>query len=68
MRLGACALEIGDAFRRARAAAEDAWDWGAAGVTSALTPEMEAAQAAKRAAASAASRSLPLLVTTKLTS
>ena len=45
-----------DAFRRARAAAEDAWDWGAAGVTSALTPEMEAAQAAKRAAASAAER------------
>ena len=45
-----------DAFRRARAAAEDAWDWGAAGVTSALTPEMEAAQAAKRAAASAAEK------------
>ena len=45
-----------DAFRRARAAAEDAWDWGAAGVTSALTPEMEAVQAAKRAAASAAER------------
>ncbi len=45
-----------DAFRRARAAMEESWDWGAAGVTSALTPEMEAAQAAKRAAADAAER------------
>jgi hypothetical protein len=37
-----------DAFRRARAAAgEGAADWAAAGVPEALTPEMEAAQAAK---------------------
>ena len=52
----AASRQTRDAFRRARAAEEDAWDWGAAGVTSALTPEMEAAQAAKRAAASAAER------------
>ncbi len=37
-----------DAFRRARAAAgEGAADWAAAGVPEALTPELEAAQAAK---------------------
>ncbi len=39
-----------DAFRRRRAAAgEGAADWAAAGVPEALTPEMEAAQAAKQA-------------------
>jgi hypothetical protein len=52
----AASRETRDAFRRARAAAEEAWDWGAAGVTSALTPDMEAVQAAKRAATDAANK------------
>ena len=39
-----------DAFRRFRAqVGEDRWDWLAAGVPEALTPEMEQAQAAKKA-------------------
>lgn len=39
-----------DAFRRFRArAGEGAWDWLAAGVPEALTPELEQAQAAKKA-------------------
>jgi len=39
-----------DAFRRFRArAGEGAWDWLAAGVPEALTPEMEQAQAARKA-------------------
>lgn len=42
--------EVRDAFRRYMAR-EDAlqWDWTAAGVPSALTPEMEAQQAARQA-------------------
>jgi hypothetical protein len=36
-----------DAFRRARADAEDAWDWTAAGVPAALTADMEKAQREK---------------------
>jgi len=39
-----------DAFRRFRArAGEEAWDWLAAGVPEALTPELEQAQAARKA-------------------
>lgn len=40
--------EVRDAFRRAMAAAPDRWDWGAAEVPSALTEDLEAAQAAKK--------------------
>ncbi|KAK9834023.1 hypothetical protein WJX81_003953 [Elliptochloris bilobata] len=47
---GAEGREARDAFRRRRAAAgEAATDWAAAGVPEALTPEMEAAQAARQA-------------------
>ena len=51
-----CSKPVRDAFRRAAAAAPDAWDWGAAGVPSALTPEMEATQAARAAVKKAKAR------------
>ncbi|KAI8473581.1 MAG: hypothetical protein J3K34DRAFT_177346 [Monoraphidium minutum] len=41
--------QVRDALRRAMAAAPDAWDWAAARVPSALTDELEAAQAVKKA-------------------
>lgn len=41
--------EVRDVFRRYRAAQPDAWDYVAAGVPEALSEELEAAQAAKRA-------------------
>lgn len=50
---GAEGREVRDAFRRHRAAAgEAAADWAAAGVPDPLTPELEAAQAAKQASLS----------------
>eukprot|EP00884_Botryococcus_braunii_P011078 jgi/Botrbrau1/19972/Bobra.0059s0087.1 len=41
--------EVRDAFRRAMAAHPTRWDWVAAGVPSALTPDLEALQAARQA-------------------
>jgi hypothetical protein len=40
--------EVRDAFRRFMASASDQWDYVAAGIPSALTDELEAAQAAKK--------------------
>jgi hypothetical protein len=44
----AASKEVRDAFRRAMGAEPDKWDWTAAGVPSALTDELQAAQAAKQ--------------------
>ena len=52
----AASSEVRDAFRRHRAAHENACDWDAAGVAAALTPEMEAIAAARPAAAEEAER------------
>ena len=45
-----CAVqEVRDAFRRFMAKSElECWDWAAAGIPSALSEELEAAQAAKK--------------------
>ena len=39
---------VRDAFRRQMGLNPDQWDWAAAGVPTALTPELEARQAAKQ--------------------
>lgn len=39
---------VRDVFRRYMAAHPEQWDWGASGVPSALTPELQAHQAAKQ--------------------
>lgn len=45
----AASKEVRDAFRRYMASEEAwDWDWAAAGIPSALTPEMEAQQAARQ--------------------
>lgn len=48
----ATSKETRDAFRRHMGLAPAQWDWHAAGVPSALTGELEAAQAAKRVSSS----------------
>jgi hypothetical protein len=52
----AATKEVRLAFRRAAAAAPDAFDWADAGVPSPLTPEMEAAQEARSTAKKAKAR------------
>ncbi|KAF5841474.1 hypothetical protein DUNSADRAFT_12639 [Dunaliella salina] len=47
--LVASTKDVRDAFRRFMAAEPDRWDYSAAGVPSALTEDLEAAQAAKKA-------------------
>jgi len=42
--------EVRNAFRRARAAGEDAWDWAAAHVPEGLTEEAEAEKEARERA------------------
>lgn len=44
----AACKEVRDAFRRAMAAQPSRWNWEAAGVPSALTPDLEANQAARQ--------------------
>lgn len=44
----AACKEVRDALRRFMAAEPDAWDYSEAGIPSALTEELEAAQAAKK--------------------
>lgn len=46
--------EVRDAFRRFMAAEPDKWDYSASGIPSALTEELEAAQAAKKVGADVA--------------
>jgi hypothetical protein len=46
--LAAATKEVRDAFRRYMAQAPDQWDYAAAGIPSALTDELESAQAAKK--------------------